>query len=273
MFAARNIMFANALDADVQAFASASGATDLYAHNALTAYLKSQSLYQHSRWGSFKSAQANGSGSTVNCLGGWTTNNIILVGSPPWAAGDMNFNGAGRYAYIDLPGFQSLSDGFVMTRFKPKDASAPDGGAFARWWFGDISSNRFLASTTTTGSLSGETYATAQQDGGGADRTGSSTFTWTANEDFTEVCKFGTFGSTAGIWKNDAAITMSLSSGSQVFTPAATGYATNDRLYISASFNTTPSVSLTGSWIVQFFCKVTLTTAQREAIRGLLAAF
>lgn len=268
----RGILF-SALDADVVTFASASGATDLAAHNALTLYLKSQSLYTHSRWGSFKSAQANGSGSTVNCLGGWTSNNIILVGSPPWASADMNFNGSGRYAYIDLPGFQSLSAGFIMTRFKPKDASTPDAGFFHRWWFGDNAVIRFLGSSTSTGAISLENYATFQEDGGGGDRTGSNTFSWTANEDFTEVCKFGTFPTTAGIWKNDTPITMNLSSGSQVFTPAATGYTTNERVYISSSFSTTASASLAGSWIVQFLCKVTLTTEQREAIRGLLAAF
>ena len=261
------------LDVDVAAFRNASGATDLKAHDALARYLKAESLYTHSRWGSFKSAQANGSGSTVNCLGGWGTSNITLVGSPPWAAGEMNFNGAGRYAYLDLTGFQSLSAGFIMTRFKPANVSVADGGFYNRWFFGDITGESNLGSSTSTGALSGETYTTFQDAGSAGSRTGSTSFSWTANEDFTEVCKFGTFGSTAGIWKNDSSITMNLSAESQVFTPAATGYTANDRIYFSAGVTTTPSATLTGSWVVQFACKVDLTTAQREAIRALIAAF
>lgn len=275
MFAARNMTFAGQLDADVLAFKLATGATDLIAHAALTKYLKSESLYDDCRWASFKSAQANGSGSTVNCLGGWTANNFALVNSPPWAADYMAFTAAGDYAYIDLTGFQNLSMGMVMTRFKPAVASVADTNFDVRWWFGDNATSRFLALTTRTEVLSGETLTTYQENDSGSidDRSGSSTATWTAGEDFTEVAKFGTFGSNAGLWKNDTAITIDLTNGSQVFTPAATGYTADDRIYLSVHNNSGVTVTQTGSWIVQFFCRANLTDTQREAIRGLIADF
>lgn len=275
MFASRNMIFAGQLDADVLAFKLATGATDLAAHSALTNYLKGESLYNDCRWASFKSAQANGSGSTVNCLGGWTANNFALVSSPPWGADSMAFTAAGDYAYIDLTGFQSLSAGMVMTRFKPANNSTIDGTAYNRWLFGDSAAGRYLALTSATGSLSGETLTTYQENNSNpaGDRSGSSTATWSAGDDFTEVAKFGTFGTNAGLWKDDTATTIDLTSGSQVFTPAATGYTVNDRVYLSATNSSGVTASQTGSWIVQFFCRADLTDTQREAIRGLIANF
>jgi len=266
--------FAGQLDADVLAFKLATGATDLIAHAALTKYLKSESLYDDCRWASFKSAQANGSGSTVNCLGGWTANNFALVNSPPWGVDYMAFTAAGDYAYIDLTGFQNLSVGMVMTRFKPAVASVADTGGAARWIFGDTSTGRFLGVSGATGSLYGEKITTLQQNNSGTnDRSGSSLVDWLAGEDFTEVAKFGTFGTNAGLWKNDKAITINLTNGSQIFTPATIGYTANDRVYLSADNNSGVTASQTGSWIVQFFCRADLTDTQRKAIRGLIADF
>jgi len=85
------------LDADVLAFAAASGATDLAALDALTRYVKAEELWDNFRAYPMKSTQNAGSGATVYGLGGLTANNMTLVNAPSWGAGGINFAGTTQY--------------------------------------------------------------------------------------------------------------------------------------------------------------------------------
>ena len=265
----------SALDSDVLAFAAESGATDLTGLNNLIIYLKGEGLYSDFVIYPYKSAQNAGSGATVYGLGGWTTNDIATTNSPTWAATGMDFTVAGSYGVSSLTGFQSLSVGCVFTRMKPQAAATVDGTNYIRWWFGDAVGgvSRFLASASNTGSFAGEAYSTFQQvTSGNVGRTGSSTASWSANEDFCEVCEFGTFGSGAAVYKNKTAFTMDITLASQVFTPSAIGYTANDNVYVSSSYNASPSAVLTGEYIASAFCKVSMTTLQRETITDYINA-
>jgi hypothetical protein len=260
-------------DADVLAFAAESGATDLDGLNNLVVYLKGQGLYSDFVVYPYKSAQNAGSGSTVYGLGGWTTNDIATVSSPTWATTGMDFTVAGSSASVTLTGFQSLSVGCVFTRMAPQAAATADGTAYIRWWFGDVVVNKFLGSGASTGSVAGEAYTTFQTPSvGDQGRTGSSTASWSAGEDFTEVCEFGAFGSGAAVYKNKAAFVMGLTIDNQVFTPAVTTYATDDVIYISGLNSGGVAAELVGEYIASAFCKVSLTLAQRESITDFINA-
>jgi len=264
---------ASSLDSDVLAFAAESGATDLTGLNNLIIYLKGEGLYNDFVIYPYKSAQNAGSGATVYGLGGWTTNDIATTNSPTWAATGMDFTVAGSYGVSDLTGFQSLSVGCAFTRMKPQAAATVDGTNYTRWWFGDVGANKFLGSASSTGSFPGETYSTFQTPSSGDQgRAASSTASWSANEDFCEVCEFGTFGSGAAVYKNKTAFTMDITQSNQVFTPSAIGYVTNDDVYVSATFNTTAVAGLTGEYIASAFCKVSMTTLQRETITDYINA-
>jgi hypothetical protein len=189
---------------------------------------------------------------------------MTLVNGPTWGAG-IDFTVATSYAKVTIPGFKSLTDGLVFTRFEPQAASSADGTTYNRWWFGDLVATRYLASSTSTASLSGEKY-TSFQNNGATGRTGSSGASWTAGEDFTEVCEFGTFGSGAAVYKNKTAFAMNSSVGSQVFTPNATGYVADDEIVLSAIKNAGISANLTGVYKAYAVITGTVTDTQRETI-------
>jgi len=262
------------IDSDVQAFATESGATDLTGLNDLVVYLKGQGLYSDFVIYPMIAAQNAGSGSTVYGLGGWTTNDIATTNSPTWSAGGVDFEVAGSTGSVTLTGLQSLSAGLVFTRFKPRLASSIDAASSSyRWWFGSTAGTMYLSSAAATGSFTGETYVTLQeQAAGGNDRTSSSSASWSAGEDFCEVCEFGTFGSGAAVYKDKTAFAMDHTAvGSQNFSPAGTGYTADDIMGIS-TIQSAGTAELTGEYVASAFCKVALTTLQRETLTDYINA-
>jgi hypothetical protein len=258
------------LDPLTVAYAAASGATDLAGIDKVIRYVRAESLLSNFVMYPMKSAQNAGTGSVCYGLGGLTSNEMTLVNGPTWGAG-IDFTVATSYAKVTIPGFKSLTDGLVFTRFEPQAASSADGTTYNRWWFGDLVATRYLASSTSTGALSGEKY-TSFQNNGATGRTGSSGASWTAGEDFTEVCEFGTFGSGAAVYKNKTAFAMNYSVGSQVFTPNATGYVADDEIVLSAIKNAGISANLTGVYKAYAVITGTVTDTQRETITDLINA-
>jgi hypothetical protein len=207
----------SAYDPDLAAFITATGATNTESLGDLVTYLKAENLWTSSRIYPMKAAQNAGSGSIAYGLGGLSTGNVSLVSSPTWGASGIDFK-----------------------------AATPDGPNQARWFFGSLADSKYFGSLTSTGSLSNETYTTLQSIPGDNGRTGSSTASWAVNEDFTEVCKFGTFPSSAAVYKNKTAFVMDLTAGIQTFTPASIGYTANSDIYLSTLNN--QQVTQTGKY-------------------------
>jgi hypothetical protein len=258
------LAYAPTMDRAVQEFRFRSGAKNTYWIDQLVKYVKAQGLWDAFRIYPMQYRTNAQTGSVCYGLGGLTSNEMTLVNGPTWGAG-IDFTVATSYAKVTIPGFKSLTDGLVFTRFEPQAASSADGTTYNRWWFGDLVATRYLASSTSTASLSGEKY-TSFQNNGATGRTGSSGASWTAGEDFTEVCEFGTFGSGAAVYKNKTAFAMNSSVGSQVFTPNATGYVADDEIVLSAIKNAGISANLTGVYKAYAVITGTVTDTQRETI-------
>ena len=264
------LAYAPTMDRAVQEYRFRSGAKNTYWLDQLVKYVKAQGLWDAFRIYPMQYRTNAQTGSVCYGLGGLTSNEMTLVNGPTWGAG-IDFTVATSYAKVTIPGFKSLTDGLVFTRFEPQAASSADGTTYNRWWFGDLVATRYLASSTSTGALSGEKY-TSFQNNGATGRTGSSGASWTAGEDFTEVCEFGTFGSGAAVYKNKTAFAMNFSVGSQVFTPNATGYVADDEIVLSAIKNAGISANLTGVYKAYAVITGTVTDTQRETITDLINA-
>lgn len=253
------------LDPLVAAFAATTGATDLSGLDALIRYVRGEGLIANFRIFPFKAAQNAGSGATVYGIGGLTSNDVSLFSSPTWQSDGIDLDGVG-YGRVYLSGFRSWTEGHVWTRLKPSYASATDGGFYTRWWFG--SSDEYLASSTNTAYLSGERYCTYQRAG----RTGSSTASWSAGEDFCEVCRFGTFPSTASVKKNAVAFTMDKTIANQYFYPASISWTADDFIWFATTYLGSPSPQNLGVVSAYAFCDVGLTSTQEDAITDLINA-
>jgi hypothetical protein len=126
------------LDPLTAAYATATGATDLAAVDALMRYCRTESLLNNIRLYALKSAQNAGTGSTVFGIGGLTANNMTLVGSPSWGAGGIAFNGSTQAGTIvDFLGSETLT---VWSRLSHNPAAVAgivgqyDTGANQRSW-------------------------------------------------------------------------------------------------------------------------------------------
>lgn len=257
------------VDPDLAAFITATGATNTESLSDLVTYLKAENLWTSSRIYPMRSDQNKGSGATVYGLGGLTSNNLSLVNSPTWGASDIDFTVANSYGVASIPAFNNLTQGLVITRFKLAQAATVDGDIKYRWYHGSGVDQRFIGSVSNTGLLTGETYSTLQTIPGSNGRTGSSTASWAANEDFTEVCKFGTFPSSAAVYKNKTAFVMDRTASIQTFTPASIGYTANSNVYLSANNNSPSQVGKYTAWGV---IGAAVTDTQRETITDLINA-
>lgn len=265
---ARSPRHRTGITSDVAAHFEASGARDLGTLNKIGRYATWEDLLDNLVLYPMMPDTNAGTGSTVYGLFRLTGNDMTLVNGPTWQSDGIDLSIASAYAKVTIAGFESISDGCVFTRLAPDFASAPD-VFYLRWSFGDIGVGQYIGSTTGTGSISGETYTTLNNAG----RTGSTTASWSAGEDFTEVCEFGTFGSGANVYKNKTAFSMDLSTGSQVFTPSSTGWTGDDDVYLTAIQNGgVPGANQTGVYKAFGVCNTSLTTAQRETITDLINA-
>ncbi len=258
------------LDADVAAFATASGATDLTVLNQLAVYLKSQSLWTHCRIFPFKSAQNKGSGTTVYGLGGWTSNHITTVGGPTWGSSGMAFDAVDDRGTVSLTGIESTSELFTFDRQKPGGSSLADTRRTSPMSLGDASTG-WIGTGIASGFIAGETVAIGLYDNSANRRLGTSGIAWTAGADLQLVTRFAASGS--GLWKSKVAATMSLSSGTNNYQPSQAGWTTNSLWNVGASLSSGSYVDFTATTrVALLLCKTALTTQQREAITDYLDA-
>jgi len=151
----------SAVDADVAAFALASGATDLVAINNLVAYLKAQSLWASSRIYPLKADQNAGSGSTFYGLGGLTSNNGTLVSSPTWGPSGISFNGSSQFGRVS--DFTSAASITVFCR-----ANKTDVATGVTCYFGQFdTNNKRSIGMWQTGDEPGDPLAIARSADGG----------------------------------------------------------------------------------------------------------
>jgi hypothetical protein len=263
-----------ALDPDVAAFVAASGATDIATLNALSVYLKTQSLWTSCRFFSFKSAQNKGSGTTVYGIGGWTSNNMALVNGPTWGAGGVAFDATDDRGTWPGTGIEALSELYIFDRQKPTNASLADTARFGVVSVGDANSpQKFFFTGGATGVLSDETLAAGLTNETDVRRFGT-TQTWSAGADTQIVTRFAQTG--YDIWKSKATTTKAspFPSGTSDFRPSQAGWTSNSTVNVNSlwfnlsgysGFISTTRVSL-------LFCKTSLTQTQREAITDYLDA-
>lgn len=259
------------VDTDLAAYIATTGATDTAGLANLVSYIKGQGLWSNIRFWTFKSAQNKGSGTNVYALGGWTTNVVALVGAPTWATNGMFFTGFVTRGYITLTNIQNLSVLWSIDRQIAYYASSPDNGSFGYSSIRNSVGNYILLNPTSTGFLSGETATLTWSNGPDNRRAGTSGMTWSANEGFAVVNALKASG--FGIWKNKTAQTLSLTTGTQDFTPSAAAVGT-DVLDINASkFGPTDyDFSANTTRVVQLLCNTDLTSTQRDALTDLVNA-
>jgi hypothetical protein len=105
-----SIITAETTDADVLAFALASGATDIEPLNTFVKETKDLGYWDDMVFWPMKSAQNAGTGTTLYSLGGLGTFNGTLVNGPTWDSEGILF-GEGSGKRIDLPASSDLATG------------------------------------------------------------------------------------------------------------------------------------------------------------------
>jgi len=258
-----------AIDSDVQAFATESGATDLTGLNNLVVYLKGEGLYSSFVIYPMKSAQNAGSGSTVYSLGGLTTVDLTIVAGAPWTSTGIDLNGTNQWMSSTVSGSNAWTELSFGARIIPDDASITNPQAQAYIGQGTNSVTRFSFLSNGTGSLSGERLVIGLQASGLASRKGNTTFTWTAAEDFV----FSSNLKTVTMSANGTTIPNNLTTGSATdYTPSQTG-GTSDFIYYGALHETGGAViPFKGVMAASYLCNASITDTQRHAIDGYLAA-
>lgn len=270
----RGGMIIPAQDPATLAYIAATGATDTAKLEVLVRYLRTQSLWDHVRFASFKSAQNKGSGTTVYALGGWTSNNITLVNGPTWGAGGVSFDATDDRATWDLTGIGALTTLHIFSRQAPVGASSTSSNTFGREGFGNQKTGgAYLINTLLSSYLTGETVAGGVSNNTDHRRIGTSSITWTAGEDLCLVAKYSSTG--GGLWKNKTEASSYLKSPADVtdLSPAVTAWSTNSILNLNAA----PADSVYAGFVATtrkslLLCKTSLTQAQREAITDYLNA-
>jgi hypothetical protein len=258
-----------AIDSDVQAFATESGATDLTGLNNLAVYLKGEGLYSNFVIYPMKSAQNAGSGSTVYGLGGLTTVDLTIVASAPWTSAGIDCNGTTQWMTSTVSGSNAWTELSLGARVIPDDASVTNPTAQAYVGLGTNSVTRFSFLANGTGSLNGERLVMGLQVSAVANRKGNTTFTWTAAEDFVFSGNLKTVTMSA----NGTTIPNNLTTGAATdYTPSQTG-GTSDLIYHGALHETGGAViPFKGVMAASYLCNASITDTQRHAIDGYLAA-
>jgi hypothetical protein len=248
-------------------FVAATGATDTTVLANLTAYLKLQNLWDSVRFFPFKSAQNKGSGTTVYGLGGWTSNNIALVGGPTWGADGVAFDAVDDRGNWPAPGIESLSELWFFDIQKPSSDSLADVYGFA---FNQVRNSpiNYITANGISGATTGETNIAGINNA----RFGTDGITWLANAKTQIVTRFSQTG--FGMWKSKAAATINKTSGTQDFRPSLAA-TTAQSLHLNATTtdNGSTYIGFTATTRVALLaCKTSLTQAQRETITDYLDA-
>ena len=271
-----NVWTGNNNIAEINSFIQTTGATDTAGLIALATYISKQGLWSSVRLFPFKAAQNIGTGNTVYGLGGWTSNNITLIGAslPTWSTDGITFNAVDNRGTWNATGIETLRDLYFFDIQRPVAASMADAQIFGVLSFGLNSDSRILLANHSTSVLNGETTSFGLTLPGPTYRkAGSSTFTWSAGEKTQMTTQFS--ASVGGLWKSKTAITLDKTTGTQSFSPVDASYVTDSILNLNTFLGTAPSgyqgfVATTR--VALLCCKVPLTTTQRETITDLLGA-
>lgn len=258
------------LDSDVAAYVATTSATDYLGLNDIAIYLKAQSLWDHCRYFSGKSAQNIGSGSTVYALGGWTSNNVTLDVGGTWASDGIDFDATDDRASITLTGLQSLTEMFTFIVQKPAAASSADNNRFGYSSFGDVFTGKFLSIASVSSSISGETVCESLQTSGVNNKCGTTLVSWSADAKTQLVIRLA---ATHELWQSKTSKTIDLIYGTDSFRPVDIGYTTSDIWYIHHYKNGSGWLYAPACTVVaHLYCKTTLTQAQREQITDYMDA-
>lgn len=126
-----SIITAETTDADVLAFALASGATDIEPLDAFVKETKNLGYWDDMVFWPMKSAQNAGTGTTLYSLGGLNTLNGTLVNGPTWDTEGILF-GANSGKRINLPASSDLATGTGNYTFE-QWLKLSTGAQFAFW--------------------------------------------------------------------------------------------------------------------------------------------
>lgn len=255
------------LDPAVAAFQAASGADDVSNLNDLVQYLRSQSLYANARIYPMTSTTNAGSGSTVYGIGGSTSNNMTLAGSPSWGADGITFTAASsQYGTIaDFIGSETLNL-FICTQIN--NLAGVGTKAIVTQWGGSSGQRSFLFGNNTDdnrislfrtpdgSSGSQELYNGAVASLVGSQRTYAAQ--WVA-------------GGTRALWQNNSTVSLSLATGSA----QTSRFNSANDIAIAATFSGSSYGSFNNLANTACFAIVNtgLTLAQREAINDYVTAF
>lgn len=258
---------------DVETFASTSGATNYKLTDDLAKYLESQSLLSLSRWFPMKNSWYAGSGSTVQGVGGLTSNNISLAGTYDQLPGGILCRAEARML-VDITGLQSQNHLTVIMLVRDSQESEAGAGEFSyRWSWGDPAADTGLGlSDGVTGSLSGEKLILYPELNGVTYRMGSTAPDWNQGELKTEAVKFSTSGTQLLI--NATLQTVDLTFGgintATDTSPSAANYTNDDTLHIASRFGGVDQNGFYGCIVGVLVINAALTGAQHSAIDAIL---
>jgi hypothetical protein len=268
------LAYAPTMDRAVQEFRFRSGAKNTYWIDQLVKYVKAQGLWDAFRLYPFMDRTNAGTGATAYGLGGLTSNEMTLVNGPTWGADGVSLDrDSDQYATVEIDGLQNLQNWFTFMRVSPSDASTADGGDNSFYGFGETADNRVTGWTAVNAAaISGEHIMLVYKDTTLNHRIGSSTFTWSADEDFTMSSSLSESGT--ALYKNKSGnLANLLQSGITLATdtsPESTGYTSNDRMWIGTYSAATPTFD--GKMKAVATMNVVPTTTQRETITDLINA-
>jgi hypothetical protein len=264
-------------DDDLTTFRRTTGATDLSVIASLTKYLKEQGLWNSVRFFPFKSTQNYSSGTTIKGLGGWTANDISLVGGPVIGATGTTFDATDDRGTWNGTGIETLSELYVFDRQKPTNASLADTNRFGVLFFGSIGGTpKFWLDHGTTSLFSGETTAQGVTNGVTGNRNGTDDITWAAGGDTQIVSRYAQTGS--GMWKSKTAALMDKNAPTPGtipdLRPSTAGWSTDSILRINSVYDGSAHSGLISTTRISLlFCKTALTQSQRETITDYLDQF
>ncbi len=260
------------MDADVLAFRTVSGATDVTIANQLAKYLKAQSLWPSCRFFPFKAAQNKGSGTTVYGLGGWTSNDVTLVNGPVWGANGVAFDAVDDRGTWDGTGIATLSELYSFDVQIPTGASLADTARYGVLSVGSNGANTIVYMNIVASAIYQETIAFGVTANADVRRAGSSTPSWSAGDRTQIISRLAQTGS--AMWKSKSAATLDKKSGTQDFRPSQSGWTSGSILNINCSDNGGGNYAnfVATTRVALLFCKTSLTQSQRETITDYLDA-
>jgi hypothetical protein len=248
------------------AYASASGATDLAGIDALIKYVRAQGLLSNFRLYPMKSAQNAGSGSTVYGIGNATTEVGTLVNGPTWGAGGISYTGASSH-YMSIPDF--LTDETITVFGRVSQASASPAGNETFYGQYDTGVNERSFWLHHRGADAGKPYRMNRSSDGTVDTTESATSAGSlgSTDDRTLVAQWINGGGRA-LWFNKSEVSLTVAVAQTSRNNATVN------MTFAASLNSgspTNFGSLTGHALA-VLKSVTPTTTQRETLTDLINA-